>query len=351
MLKKLIIKSNLALGDAVVQTASIRDLKRVMPDLRVNILTRPELQPVWDNNPHIDTNLPLSDDEALVIEPVYRPFMDDARKRPAHFIGAYHLAMEKALGVRIPVMSFRPDLHMSAWERRPDVGPAAAAGLAGAYWVIAAGGKTDMTAKWWPWYAHLVASLRNTVTFVQVGRKGDHHPGIPGAVDLRGRTDVRQLFRLVYHSSGVVCPVTSIMHIAAAFPGMLGGYKPAVVISGGREEPHWEAYPGHQLLHTIGQLKCCADRACYKTTAAVVDALSEKRAVNSRCLSLVQHHGLDYAACMEMIKPERVAQQVTMYEELRWKQSHCMSPTEESLVIRSCGTSPPHTEIPRALKS
>ena len=40
----------------------------------------------------------------------------------------------------------------------------------------------------------------------------------PSAVvlDLRGKTDLRQLIRLVYHAQGVLCPVTLAMHLAAA---------------------------------------------------------------------------------------------------------------------------------------
>jgi hypothetical protein len=38
-----------------------------------------------------------------------------------------------------------------------------------------------------------------------------------------------------------------------------------VVIAGGREAPHWEAYPGHQFIHTVGVLRCCATGGCWKS--------------------------------------------------------------------------------------
>jgi hypothetical protein len=37
---------------------------------------------------------------------------------------------------------------------------------------------------------------------------------IIGAQIFRGRTDLRQLVRLVYHAQGVLCPVTLLMHLA-----------------------------------------------------------------------------------------------------------------------------------------
>ena len=137
------------------------------------------------------------------------------------------------------------------------------------YWIIAAGGKTDITIKWWAterWQA-VVDHFRGRILFVQIGANGDHHPPLRSVLDLRGKTDVRQLVRLVHHSAGVLCPVTGVMHLAAAVPVREGRppNRACVVVAGGREPAQWEAYPHHQFLHTLGALKCCDNGGCWKS--------------------------------------------------------------------------------------
>src|SRR5206468_2163116 len=43
------------------------------------------------------------------------------------------------------------------------------------------------------------------------------------------------------------------------------GLLPCVVIAGGREAPHWEAYPGHRFLHSVGSLSCCRAGGCWRS--------------------------------------------------------------------------------------
>jgi len=47
--------------------------------------------------------------------------------------------------------------------------------------------------------------------------------------------------------------------------------RSCVVIAGGREPAHWEQYPGHQFLHTIGQFDCCAMGGCWKSRTVPLD--------------------------------------------------------------------------------
>ena len=56
------------------------------------------------------------------------------------------------------------------------------------YWIVAAGGKHDFTAKWWEharWQA-VVEAFAGRMLFVQVGEAGHHHPALRGVLDLRG---------------------------------------------------------------------------------------------------------------------------------------------------------------------
>src|SRR5438046_1666690 len=86
------------------------------------------------------------------------------------------------------------------------------------FWIIVSGGKMDFTAKWWDpdRCQAIVDHFKDRILFVQCGEAKHHHPVLKNVIDLIGKTDLRQLVRLIYHSDGIVCPVTVFMHLAAA---------------------------------------------------------------------------------------------------------------------------------------
>jgi hypothetical protein len=76
----------------------------------------------------------------------------------------------------------------------------------------------------------------------------------------------------MHFADGVICPVTFAMHLAAAVPTRsdMSRVRPCVVIAGGREPAHWEAYPGHQFISTNGTLPCCQSGGCWKSRCQLV---------------------------------------------------------------------------------
>ncbi len=115
----------------------------------------------------------------------------------------------------------------------------------------------------------------------------------------------------MYHAQGVLCPVTGPMHLAAAVPTRPGQPKnrPCVVIAGGREPAHWEAYPDHQFIHTNGALVCCMNGGCWKDrTFPLRDGDSRDRP-DSRCVDVVA----DLPRCMEMISSAEVVRRIELY--------------------------------------
>jgi ADP-heptose:LPS heptosyltransferase len=138
---------------------------------------------------------------------------------------------------------------------------------------------------------------------------------LQGVADLVGKTTLRDFVRLMYHASGVLCPVTFAMHLAAAVETKPG--RPAracVVVAGGRESPHWEAYPAHQFLHTIGALPCCAHGGCWKSRCQLVGDGDEKD-TGDLCEKPVQiRPDLRLPQCMEMITPQDVIHRIELYE-------------------------------------
>lgn len=262
--RKLILKCPLPPGDIVVLSAAVRDLHRSYPN-RFLVDVRTAHPEVWNNNPYI-TPLNDWDPEVCHVECHY-PLISQSNQLPKHFIEGFIDHFNRRLNLGISVTEFRGDIHLS--EDEEGVAPAALASVPTdvPIWLIAAGGKRDFTIKWWDSrrYQEVVDHFGDRIRFVQVGAPGDFHPELNGVIDLRGRTNLRDLIRLIHHSDGVLCGVTSLMHLAAAVP-VRGGrsLRPCVVIAGGREPAHWEAYPGHQFLHTIGVLRCCASGGCWR---------------------------------------------------------------------------------------
>jgi ADP-heptose:LPS heptosyltransferase len=122
-----------------------------------------------------------------------------------------------------------------------------------------------------------------------------------GVIDLLGKTDPRQLIRLVYHSSGGVGPSTFLQHLCAAWQ------KPYVCLLGGREPVAWVQYPKQTTLHSIGQLDCCRDRACWKSRVVPLGDRSEQDR------SLCSNPRGRIPLCLDRIEPRKVAESILAY--------------------------------------
>jgi ADP-heptose:LPS heptosyltransferase len=310
--RKLILASRHALGDITLMTAAVRDLHRCFPGQFVTDV-RTSCGTLWNYNPHL-RHLDGKDPEVKTLELAY-PLIDYSNRVPYHAIHGYIDSLGEQLGIEIHATEFKGDIYLSPQELGA---PSAVARLVGQevpYWVVAAGGKYDIPIKWWESgrYQHVVDAFEGRILFVQVGGKEDYHPGLNGVIDLRGQTSVRELVLLVHHAQGVLCGVTGLMHLAAAVPvrDPKSGLRPCVVVAGGREPSHWEAYPHHQFIHTIGALPCCAVGGCWKShPASFRYPTGQKRAKRSSlCTNLVS----ELPRCMDLIAPEEVIRRIEMY--------------------------------------
>ncbi|HEX8913937.1 MAG TPA: glycosyltransferase family 9 protein [Humisphaera sp.] len=308
------LRCRLSPGDVVTLTAAVRDLHRAHPGRFATDVdtTAPEL---WDNNPHV-TRLDPADPDVRSVT-VHYPLIQQSNQRPVHFLQGYADYLAQELGVPVPLTEFRGDVHLSDQERAWTNQVAEAFGHRGRFWVMMAGGKHDFTAKWWPpaHYQRVVDHFRGRLTFVQCGEAGHWHPPLDGVLNLVGKTTVRQFVRLIHHADGVVCPVTFAMHLAAAVPvkDPAGRLRPCVVVAGGREPPHWEAYPGHQFLHTVGQLPCCATGGCWRSRCQPVGDGDPKDASNTCDRPVQVTPDLRVPQCMAMVRPEAVIDAVERY--------------------------------------
>lgn len=309
-MKKLILKCFLAPGDIVLLTAAVRDLHRCYPEQFVTDV-RTSCSELWENNPYL-TTLSETDPEVEVI-PCEFPLINRCNEAPYHCIHGFIHFLNERLGLNIEPTLFKGDIHLSEQEKAWYSQVHELTGDDTPFWIVAAGGKYDVTIKWWDArrYQAVVDHFRGRIQFVQVGEFGHHHPRLKGAIDLRGQTSLRELVRLVYHAQGVLCPVTALMHLAAAIESK-GGQpvnRPCVVVAGGREPVHWEAYPDHQFIHTMGALRCCSNGGCWKDRVVPLGDGDERDQPAFACVDVAG----GVARCMEMITADEVIRRIQLY--------------------------------------
>src|SRR5687767_8533655 len=309
-MKKLILRNNLSPGDIVMLTAAVRDLHLAYPrefltDVRTSCMA------LWEHNPYIT---PLADDDPAVetIDCVY-PLINKSNRAPYHCLHGFISFLNERLGLSITPTAFRGDIHLSEQEKAWYSQVHELAGSDIPFWIVAAGGKYDLTIKWWNTqrYQQVINHFRGKIQFVQIGAAGHHHPKLEGVIDLRGKTNLRELVRLIYHSQGVLCGVTAAMHLAAAIetkPGF-SRRRPCVVIAGGREPAHWEAYPDHQFISTNGALPCCTGGGCWRARTHPLGDGDERDRPEHRCVDVVG----DLPRCMDMISAAEVARRIQLY--------------------------------------
>ena len=312
--RKLILRSKLSPGDILMLTAAVRDLHLTCPGQFVTDM-RTSCRELWENNPHI-TSLSVNEPDVEVIECKY-PLVHQSNHAPYHFIHAYRMFLDKTLGVHTQAHAFKGDIHLRNEEREWISQVAEVTGKPSPrFWIVVSGGKKDFTNKWWDpaRFQEVVDHFQGRLLFVQVGQDRHVHPPLHGVINLVGKTDLRQLVRLVYHSDGVLCGVTLLMHLAAAVESKPGRprNRPCVVIAGGREPSHWEAYPHHQFLHTNGALPCCDAGGCWKSRIQPLGDDDEKD--RSLCVRPVATRtGLILPRCLDLVTAKDAIRAIELY--------------------------------------
>ena len=311
-MRKLILKNFQSPGDIVMLTAAVRDLHKAYPGQFVTDVRTP-CPALWENSPYL-TPLREQDPGVEVIDCHY-PLIHRSNHAPYHFLHGFIDYLNEKLSLSIKPTQFRGDIHLSAREKSWISQVEEIFHRRTPFWIVVSGGKRDFTIKWWEHqrYQWVVDRFAERILFVQVGEAGHDHRPLRGVIDLRGKTDLRQLTRLVHHAQGVLCPVTLLMHLAAAVEVRDGipQNRPCVVIAGGREPPHWEAYPHHQFLHRAGALLCCDDGGCWKARVRPLGDRDAKDRAENLCVDVVGA----LPRCMDLITSDDVARAIEVYFE------------------------------------
>jgi len=224
--RKLILSNFQAPGDIVMLTAAVRDLHLCYPGKFITDV-RTTCPALWENNPFI-TPLAVKEDN---VENIYcnYPLVHQSNAVQKHFVYGFIEFLNERLKLKIEPTKIKGDIYLSEEEKQPHPAPLQRRGSPNgisfqsekkndAYWLIVSGGKYDFTIKWWDAmrYQQVVDALKDKIQFVQVGEDKHHHPALNNVIDLRGKTNLRQLIQLVHHAQGIVTPVSLLMHLAAA---------------------------------------------------------------------------------------------------------------------------------------
>ena len=318
MIKKIIIKNSLSPGDIIMLTAAIRDLK-LKYGTEFEIKTDTSAQKLWDYNPYLNQNLDEEADDVKEINADY-DLIHKSNQSPFHFIHGFIQDLNKKLDINIEPTIFKGDVHIGEEERGWYSQIYEIVGKDIPYWIIDAGYKNDYTAKQWESrrFQQIIDKFPQ-ITFVQIGAKdnGHNHPELKGKniINLIGKTDIRQLVRLMWNAYGVITPVSFPMHLSAAVemhPRWKRKHRCVIVLAGGREPSHWEAYTNHQYIHKCGMLSCTEDGGCWKSR--VVKLNDGDKQDESLCLNPTKtKSGQIIAKCMDMIYTDHISILIQQY--------------------------------------
>jgi ADP-heptose:LPS heptosyltransferase len=239
--KELHISRGDGLGDVLMCTPAIRELRRLNPDCRVTFYT---------NFPDLVEGLPFIDCVRPVVEAVrnthwltYEPSLPP-RRHLARIIG-------DTLGVNVrdvrPSCMVRPELverYRQDWI-----------GLPRPFIVVTRCASAFTPNKDWPdaLWDDLLARLTARATVIEVGGRLSEASVVPAGsyLDLRGQTTLPELVALITAADLHIAPVTGTVHIAAAVG------VPTVVIYGGYEPPVCTEYPGNIGLYSPVECAPC----------------------------------------------------------------------------------------------
>lgn len=221
------------LGDALMSTPALRELKRIRPECHIHFHTkRPDSA---QGLPYLDTVSPIESRPAESIWIGYERAIPSDK----------HLAkvMGESIGVR--VNDIRPDCavdekliqrYKDAWQHCPHP-----------HILVQRHASTWTPNKDWPdeYWKKLVLALLKERTVIDIGYSSADEPisSLPNHIDLRG-AELKELVASVAAADILVAPDSGPIHIAAAVR------TPAVVIVGGYSHPENTAYPENTTLFT-----------------------------------------------------------------------------------------------------
>jgi hypothetical protein len=275
---KLLLAFGGGIGDHILCTAVLHELRQRS---QKSIWMMSDHKELFSNSPDVDVIVPedrrYSDLAARLKRPAlnlsYTSYVDEGDKDVPPVRHLIRVMCEKA-GIVGPI-GLRPYMFLSDSEKTS--GRIASnqiaiqtSGLAARY--------PMKNKEWYPErFQQVVNALRSDFTFVQIGSLKD--PLLEGAIDLRGRTSIRQSAAVLSQSKVMVGLVGGLMHLARSVDCR------AVIIYGGRELPSQSGYVSNENLASSVPCSPCwlrndcdHDRECMRLidSSAVLDAVAKQ---------------------------------------------------------------------------
>lgn len=277
---KIMFTTNDHLGDVVIMTAVIENLKIAFPDIEFGIDTRKCYMDVFENNP----NISFFDrkDANYYVGCVYQPFSQRTASGGS-CIKAFTRNAFSVLGANPVFKQTTAKFYIDKAENKY-----------GEYCIINANCQKCSETKGYPYYQDVI-DARPDIKFIQIGgaEERDITSDLRGVIDYRGKTTVKELIELVSHAKWVISPPSAVVHIASAFPNVK-----TIVLSGAREPVELTKYP-----NTIHLTSVCPDgwnrnKGCMKFFMRPVDLRT--------CTRAHMEKGRKYPQCMCEIKKDDI---------------------------------------------
>ena len=140
----------------------------------------------------------------------------------------------------------------------------------------------------WPaeYWDALIHGLSAEADIIELGTQNPDAPMTPHHFDLRGQTNLRQFCAIIARSDLVITPVTSSVHVAAAYG------VPVLSVIGGYENPENTAYLNHTPLHRAPACSPCwlptpcpFDRKCLRDITVAEVLTTAREILKARNLS------------------------------------------------------------------
>jgi len=207
--RKLLLKQTQSPGDILTFSNAVGDLKRTYPHWLIDV--RSPAHEIWDNNIHL-TPLDEKDPEVETYDIGYSE-INISGWSGLHYSEAFRHDLNEKLNsnpkmvalygtAKIQQTGIRPELYISDEEKSWYNQVHCECFWDGPFWVINAGRKPDNVLKQYHRWQEVVEILNEyfagRVKIVQMGHPDHIHPPLQNTFNLIGKTNTRELIRLLY---------------------------------------------------------------------------------------------------------------------------------------------------------
>lgn len=277
--KKVVLTHHRALGDCLMFSSMLRDIKLLYPELEIGYNC--SFNDMLANHPYA-TALDMNAPDVSVIS-TGNSFINKVGKSNHHMsedffmytiyklagygiidgsIGNFYKKLQDPILKSQGFLNCRPCINITKKEK--EIRWLKDLYGVNRYWVVAAGGKNDFQTKIWHWssFQSVIDYFKGFIKFVIIGKSGHVlNTNLKDCIYLTDKTSPRDLYHLVYHADGVVSGISALMHIAAGLKNYKDIWTPCVNIKGCREQISYTYYDNHQILQNYDGFECSG---CWK---------------------------------------------------------------------------------------